>query len=69
MMSSMAPNELRFSNTLASSAAVLLMLSTLLVGADAQERDAASYLNPLRRAIVRSAGQAILAGERHHDFS
>lgn len=42
----------RFSNTLALSAAVLLMLSALLVRAGAQRREAAAYLRPEHREVV-----------------
>ncbi len=44
--------RLRFSNTLALSAAVLLILSTFLVRAGAQQRDAAAYLSPQLRSVV-----------------
>lgn len=44
--------RLRFSTTLALSAAVLLILSALVVGADAQQRDAVAYLSPQLRSVV-----------------
>jgi hypothetical protein len=52
MSASAARNHSKFSTTLAMFAAVFLILSASLDGADAQQRDSASSLRPQHRAVV-----------------